>query len=242
MTINVEAALAVLQRHLAEFEAAQPFAARTGHTVPTDTKSWSQILISELTGLSGLARKKGADLDDGSDVKGANTWEAIDTPRFNGVLSAGRATKEHSGKLESLNSMPYVFFVLWDISPRGNKRCRVWVVRAKLDPLFRETCARWYADFSANRTSNNFQLHPPRGLDSNVIRNSRGSLQYPLLLAAEVENGRYKVTCCDEAILSSGLCTQPPDEGVPAELLSKPAQRRRRRQISDDDSQLADLL
>ena len=61
----------------------------------------------------GLPGKKGADLVDGSDVKAVNTWEAIDTPRFNGVLKAG--TKSASaGKLLSLDVVPYLFFVLWD--------------------------------------------------------------------------------------------------------------------------------
>ena len=57
--------------------------------MPVDLRGWSQIIVSVLTGIKGIARKKGADLEDGSDVKAANTWEAIDTPRFNGVIKAG---------------------------------------------------------------------------------------------------------------------------------------------------------
>src|SRR3990167_1959537 len=86
---EVSNALALLDLHFDSFYAAEPFAQRTGHPVPVDTRGWSQILVSTLTSTKGLERKKGADLDDGSDVKGANTWSAIDTPRFNGVIKAG---------------------------------------------------------------------------------------------------------------------------------------------------------
>jgi hypothetical protein len=74
----------LLDLHHESFFKVLPLARKTGHTVPSDTKSWSEILVSLITEISGRNRKKGTDLDDGSDVKAANLWEAIDTPRFNG--------------------------------------------------------------------------------------------------------------------------------------------------------------
>ena len=41
--------------------------------------------------------------------------------------------------------MPNLIFVLWDNEPdEGQERCRVWVVRPPIDPVFREMCALWY--------------------------------------------------------------------------------------------------
>src|SRR5262245_41943228 len=110
---NLAKSLALLDRHYEAFYSIVDLAKETGHPVPMDTRGWSQILVSTRTEIKGLARKKGADLDDGSDVKGANTWESIDTPRFNGVVKAGTKA-EHSGKLTSLDAMPHLYFVLWD--------------------------------------------------------------------------------------------------------------------------------
>lgn len=183
---EVTAALLFLEQHYQAFYSAAPFAQKTGHPVPMDTRGWSQILASILCGVNGLARQKGADLADGSDVKGANTWEAIDTPRFNGVLSSGRKTKGTSGTLASLDSMPNIYFILWDTSPRKTARCRIWVVRPQHDQVFRSICNDWYRKRAAGTIrSDNFQLHPPRFLDSNVIRNTCGNLEYPLYFCAE---------------------------------------------------------
>ena len=110
------AALKVLEEHYRAFNAAKAFADETGHTVPCDTKSWSEILVATLSGLSGRNRMKGSDLSDGSDVKAANTWSAIDTPRFNGAIPAGRtsATSKKPPDIGALADIPYIFFVLWD--------------------------------------------------------------------------------------------------------------------------------
>jgi hypothetical protein len=190
---NVTRALSLLDLHHKSFFLVEPFATDTGHPVPMDTRGWSQILASVLTGISGLDRQKGADLKDGSDVKGANTWKAIDTPRFNGVVKAGTKS-ETSGKLESLDEMPHLYLVLWDESPRKQPRCRVWVIRTQKDPVFRNMCESWYRLRQEGKIiSNNFQLHPPRGLDSNVIRNTSGNLEYPLYFAAEMSDGQFKL-------------------------------------------------
>jgi hypothetical protein len=204
-----ERVLELLEKHFQSFYSVAGLATETGHPVPVDTRGWSQILVSVLTGVMGLVRKKGADLDDGSDVKGANTWEAIDTPRFNGVLKAGTKAK-HSDKIESLDSMPHLFFVLWDIKSTGAHRCRVWCVRPQIDPLFRKMSIAWYrARESGEIISTNFQLHPPRGKDTDIIRNTCGNLVYPLLFAAERRvDGLWNVTRYDPEIMNTGLCRQ----------------------------------
>ena len=54
------AALYLLEEHFRAFTAAKRFADDTGHTVPSDTKSFSEILVSLLTGIPGRARQKGS--------------------------------------------------------------------------------------------------------------------------------------------------------------------------------------
>lgn len=207
--MNKSKVLELLNLHRKSFFEAEPMSNETGHPNPSDTKAWSQILVSLLTGITGLYRKKGADLSDGSDVKGANTWNAIDTPRFNGVIKAGTKS-EKAGKLESLDDMPFLFFVLWDVEPTATAvRCRVWVVRTKSDKLFRDMCRDWYDKKDKGEIiSNNFQLHPPRGKSTNVFRNTCGNLNYPLLFSAQYKDDKYVVTHYDESVLTKGNCTK----------------------------------
>lgn len=205
----VQRVLRLLDVHHQTFYATEPLARETGHPVPMDTRGWSQILVSVLTGIRGLERKKGADLEDGSDVKGACTWAAIDTPRFNGVIKAGTKA-EVSGRLASLDAMPYLFFALWDEATRADRpaaRFRVWCVRTREDKSFRSMCSSWYkAVESGEIRSANFQLHPPRGQDSNVIRNSYGVLTYPLLFSAERLTSGYECMVYDVNVLTRGEC------------------------------------
>lgn len=206
--LQVDQALRLLEVHFEAFHGAVGFARATGHPVPLDTRAWSQILVSVLCDIRGLERKKGSDLVDGSDVKGASTWEAIDTPRFNGVIKAGTKA-EASGRIESLDVMPYLFLVLWDHTPTTKAhRCRIWCVRPQYDVAFRKMCSSWYRQRERGEiTSDNFQLHPPRNTDSNVIRNTCGNLEYPLLFWAERASGRYEVVTCNPSILENGLCS-----------------------------------
>lgn len=104
-------ALDVLDAHYDTIHAARPFAEKAHQGIPSDSKAWSQILISLLTGNYGRARKKGSDLSDGSDVKAANCWTAIDTPRFNGVIPAGRLseTSKKPEDVSALDDIPYIF-------------------------------------------------------------------------------------------------------------------------------------
>jgi hypothetical protein len=205
---DVDAAIGLLNDHYDAFEKARPLAERTGHSVPSDTKAWSEILVALLTGISGRARQKGSDLADGSDVKGANTWCAIDTPRFNGCAPAGRTSgaSKKANDISAFDDIPYLFFVLWDErGPAKVPRCRIWVVNTQTDLHFREVVSRWYAKRDSGEiVSTNFQLHPPRNQDHNVIRNSCGNLEYPLFFHAELGDGHhYEVLHFDESLLLS---------------------------------------
>lgn len=211
MTDPVTETLYLLGRHKESFYEMVDLARKHGHPVPMDTRGWSQILVSVLTGISGVGRKKGQDLADGSDVKAANTWEAIDTPRFNGVLKAGTNSKT-DGDIASLDEVPYLFFVLWD-APKERvetHRCRVWSVRTQKDVAFRDMASLWFEKRKAGEIrSNNFQLHPPRGLDSDTFRNTCGNLAYPLLLSAEASAGEhYRLLTYDPKVMESGQCRE----------------------------------
>lgn len=207
-TTPVDQALELLNEHFDAFFTSAKYADKTGHPVPSDTRGWSQILVSLLTGIDGLERKKGADLADGSDVKAANTWNAIDTPRFNGVLKAGTKA-DHAGSLVSLDGTPNLFFVLWDVAPSGEHRCRVWVVRTQHDPEFRTMAKNWFdARTQGIIRSDNFQLHPPRGKDTNTFRNTFGNLDYPLLFCAlKPENQPYYMASYKPDAITAGVCT-----------------------------------
>ena len=202
-------AIRLLDLHYESFHAVESFATATGHPVPTDTRGWSQVIVSVLSGVRGLDRKKGPDLNDGSDVKGATTWNAIDTPRFNGVIKAGTLAQS-SGQLASLDGMPHLYLVLWDTTSRGTSRCRIWVVRPQHDVEFRAMCADWYSKRASGAIkSNNFQLHPPRGQDTNLITNTCGDLLYPLWFSAEREPGsKYAKTTFSPKVLINGSCTK----------------------------------
>ena len=211
MTNNTQTvtALSLLDLHYESFYAVEPYATKTGHPVPMDTRGWSQIIVSTLCGINGLERQKGADLSDGSDVKGANTWKAIDTPRFNGVIKAGTKASV-SDKIDSLDKMPHIYLVLWDETVRGTARCRIWVVRAQEDNTFRSMCESWYAKLASGEIiSTNFQLHPPRGEDTDIIRNTCGNLTYPLYFMAEREpREKYKLLHFNPQARMSGSCAR----------------------------------
>lgn len=205
----IDLTLGLLDHHYHSFYSVVEVARRTGHPVPMDTRGWSQIVVSVLTGINGIERKKGADLEDGSDVKGANTWEAIDTPRFNGVIKSGTHAN-YSDSMAYLDNTPFLFLVLWDIDPAGRPRCRIWVVRPPDDPQFRLMCERWYgARASGEISSTNFQLHPPRGRDNDIIRNSYGTLAYPLLFSAARKDERFVLQQYSPNVIRDGLCRAP---------------------------------
>lgn len=202
-------ALDVLNTHHIHFFAGQRYASITAQPDPEDSRAWSQILISTLTGIRGMARHKGQDLADGSDVKSANAWYSIDKVRFNGVIKAG--TQSHlAGSMDYLDQMPFLFFVMWDYNPRNDReRARVWVVRPQHDALFRAMARNWYNQLATGTIrSNNFQLHPPVNENSDVFTNRCGNLEYPLLLAAEWNGQEYVSVYYEPDVLNSGRCNR----------------------------------
>ena len=62
----------LLNMHHRFFFYAKKYADLTKQPTPEDSRAWSQILVSLITGINGLGRRKGSDLSDGSDVKSAN--------------------------------------------------------------------------------------------------------------------------------------------------------------------------
>lgn len=204
----MEEVIKFLNLHHESFFMGKVYADQTLQPTPEDSRAWSQILVSMLTGIKGLARKKGTDLVDGSDVKAANTWGAIDTPRFNGCIKAGTKSSV-SDSMDSLDEMPYLFFVMWDNEPISKReRTRVWCVRTQYDINFRNICKLWYQQ-KANGiiVSNNFQLHPPRNKNSNQFNNTCGNLDYPLLFEAIYDGSTYIVQQYNVDVLQTGVCT-----------------------------------
>jgi hypothetical protein len=197
----------LLNIHLKSFKEAEKFSHKTDHATPSDTKNWSQILASLISNTKGLKRQKGADLEDGSDVKGANVWGAIDTPRFNGVVKAGRILTNSDNTSDIYEK---IYFVMWDykiLKATKTERCRVWCVRASNDKLFKEVANNWYKLRSQGKIkSSNFQLHPPRNKDNNIFKNNCGNLSYPLVLSAEYNKGTYQISHFDLDILKNGVC------------------------------------
>jgi MamI restriction endonuclease len=208
-SISINDVLSFLDAHHEAFFRAKPLADKTCHPVPCDTRSWSQILVSLLTGINGREREKGSDLVDGSDVKAACCWGAIDTPRFNGAIPAGRLsdTSRKAEDVTALDDMPFLFFALWDDDTEGHPRCRVWCVRPRQDKVFRAMCAKWYEQRAAGQIkSTNFQLHPPRFRDENVFTNKCGNLSYPLLFAAVRKENCFEKTHYEPSVLENGEC------------------------------------
>jgi hypothetical protein len=203
----VSDAIELLDLHFDSFVGVRPYADKYGHPHPTDTRGWSQIVVSALSGISGLKRKKGSDLIDGSDVKAANTWDAIDTPRFNGCIKSGTKSSV-AGSMQSLDRTPHLFFVLWDTEPTsGESRVRIWVVRPPHDQRFRAMASLWYQKRKQGVIlSDNFQLHPPRNKNSNVFTNTCGNLKYPLLFEARRRQSGFECVSYHPAVLDTGNC------------------------------------
>lgn len=207
---RLKKAIEVLNMHHLHFFDGQKFAEMTNQPTPEDSRAWSQILISVLTGIPGLARQKGPDLEDGSDVKSANAWFSIDKVRFNGVIKAGTHSSL-SGTMAYLDQLPYLFFVLWDINPFNNReRVRIWVVRPQYDRLFRAVAEKWYSLYDDGQIkSSNFQLHPPVNMNDDIFTNRCGDLIYPLLFIAEWNGKEYNIVAFLPEVLDDGECNIP---------------------------------
>lgn len=207
---NLPLVIDCLNRHHNAFEDIHGLAVEYGQPTPEDSRAWSQLLISILTGIKGPGREKGPDLLDGSDVKAANTWGAIDTPRFNGVIKAGTKSTL-SNNMTYLDSVPNLYMVLWDyVEGTEVQRVRVWTVQCQVDPLFRDMCEKWYKLLlEGTIKSNNFQLHPPRNRNNNIIRNTCGNLSYPLIIEARWndEIKTYELESFNPDLIKEGYCS-----------------------------------
>ena len=196
--------LECLNTHKVAFDKSLKFSKLTGQPTPQDTAKWSQIFISILMNVKGLYQKKGPDLSDGSDVKGACVWHAIDTPRFNGVVPAGRILTDYKSSQNIYNK---IYFVMWDYNLKKKERCRVWGVNIEIDNVFRNMVDKWYKQREDRIIkSSNFQLHPPRNKDENILRNKCGNLEYPLLFEAFIENESYKIKHKDLNLIKTSKC------------------------------------
>ena len=80
-------------------------------------------------------------------------------------------------------------------------------MRPDTDEEFRKLVTKWYdMRRSGEIKSANFQLYPPRNEDHNVIRNSLGSLEYPLFFHAERHGKKYHIILLDEDARWQGRC------------------------------------
>jgi hypothetical protein len=123
----------------------------TNQSTQLDSGYIVQHLISLLTGISGTRRRgKGLDLSDGSEIKSANSVDGVDVPRWNHNL--GRPEK-----VDEWLQAPRIYYVLFDTTENDQVRVRVWVVNPSLDEAYQTVINRW----RSQRSSGNFQIHPP---------------------------------------------------------------------------------
>jgi hypothetical protein len=167
----------------------------TNQSTQLDSGYIAQHLISLLTGVLGTRRRgKGLDLSDGSEVQSANSVDGIDVPRWNHNL--GRP-----GKVDEWLKVPRIYYVLFDTTKHDKVRVRVWVVNPSSDRAYQTVIGRW----RSQRSSGNFQIHPPVGRDDNIGTNLCGNLEFPLMLkATESDDGTMLVNFLD--LLSTKIC------------------------------------
>ncbi len=166
------------------------WASVTGQSAQVDSGYIAQHLVSLVTGIPGVWRRgKGLDLVDDSEVKTANSVDGIDMPRWN--LSFVR-----EGTMAAMLEHPFVFFVLFDHSPSGQFRARIWGISPSTDQGFCTAFANWRA---GDRLSTNFQLHPPIGRDDDIATNDSGNLRLPKMFeAVETTEGHIVVNLLSE--------------------------------------------
>jgi len=160
----------------------------TGQSSQLDAGYIAQHLVSLLTGKRGIGwRGKGLDLEDGSEEKSASSVDGIDVPRWN----------HNFVKAEKVNAwlqVPTIYYVLFDGTRSAEiprVRVRVWAVTPSTDNAY-QTVLRAWRDLPTK--SDNFQLHPPVGKDSNIATNNCGNLELPLMFFAhENEQGQMEV-------------------------------------------------
>ncbi len=175
------------------------WAAITGQSSQLDSGYIAQHLISLLTGKRGSGwRGKGLDLEDGSEVKSASNVDGVDVPRWNHNLSS-------PGKVDEWLAAPAIYYVLFDAVDRDASRVRVriWMITPVIDDAYKTVLQRWR---DRSRKSDNFQLHPPVGKDSNLATNECGNLELPLMFHAE-ENKRGQMVVKLLQVAEAGICS-----------------------------------
>lgn len=100
--------------------------------------------------------------------------------------------------------------VLWDYEQfSGQQRVRIWTVQCQTDTEFINMCETWYYKLSIGEIrSTKFQLHLPRNKNNNIIRNTCGNLEYPLILEAvwNIQQKSYDVKTFEPELLTTGFC------------------------------------
>lgn len=151
----------------------------TGQSAQIDSGYLGQHLVSLVSGKAGRgrgSRGKGADLDDGSEIKIASTLGGVDKPRWNNKLNTPQAVATYLGN-------PAIYFGLFDTLEKREDfpvRVRVWIVEPPNDAVFCNVVRTW----AGKQTSGNFQLHPPCWSASNVATNESGNIELPLAFQA----------------------------------------------------------
>ncbi len=152
----------------------------TQQTAQLDSGYLGQHLVSLISGTPGRgagSRGKGHDLVDGSEIKTASALGGIDAPRWNHA-SFGKA-KNVDAYLES----KFIYFVLFDTTTRHDEfplRLRVWRVAPRTDLGFSSVVRKW----AEQKSSGNFQLHPPCWQKGSKVTNESGNLGSPLIFEA----------------------------------------------------------
>ncbi|GAB4574677.1 MAG: hypothetical protein Kow0077_22410 [Anaerolineae bacterium] len=178
----------------------------TGQSSQIDSGYLGQQLVSLLTGIPGSGtRGKGLDLADGSEVKAASTLSGVDVPRWNNQLSTSQKVREYLDQ-------PAIYFVLFDTLNKRESfplRVRIWKVEPRKDECFSRVVNKW----ASERSSGNFQLHPPCWRNDNVATNNAGNIELPLLLhAQQIEIGDIDYMEIQYYKESPGKCRMVPGQ------------------------------
>jgi hypothetical protein len=152
----------------------------TQQTSQIDSGYLGQHLASLVSGTLGRgrgSRGKGLDLADGSEIKVASTLGGIDVPRWN------HTSFGDPKKVQAYLKNPNIYFLLFDTTCKDAEfplRIRIWRVSPKSDPAFSRVVRAW----ASQKSSGNFQLHPPCWRDDSITTNKAGNLDMPLLFEA----------------------------------------------------------
>lgn len=165
----------------------------TAQSSMIDTGYIAQHLVSLQTQIAGHGmRGKGADLCDGSEVKGANFLDSLD--KFGATAPRWNFTAVTKDIMQKFLEYTAIYLLSIDYSPENNFRIRIWKVNIKEHTILRERYIEWMDKLgnlkfkdTAKKPGVNFQLFPPNsGTNQNYARHGNGrtdgfdKLQIPL--------------------------------------------------------------